>query len=101
MHHDQGPPVRNATEAAEREYLEEIKEKLLLAIRRVDDAVKQFSTELQQKKRYIHEHQSDMDEADLVAARTLVVLISSRKGKKVYRCTSASIPSWTSGSART
>jgi DNA helicase-2/ATP-dependent DNA helicase PcrA len=68
MHHDQAPPVRNATEAAEREYLEEIKEKLLLAIRRVDDAVKQFSTELQQKKRYIHEHQSDMDEADLVAA---------------------------------
>ena len=58
----------NATEQQEREYLEEIKEKLTLAIRRVDDAVKQFSTELRQKKQYIHEHQSSMDDADMVAA---------------------------------
>ncbi|TGD77700.1 helicase [Hymenobacter wooponensis] len=58
----------NATESEEREYLEEIKEKLTLAIRRVDDAVKQFSDELRQKKQYIHEHQSGMDEADMVAA---------------------------------
>ncbi|UOQ69691.1 HelD family protein [Hymenobacter volaticus] len=58
----------NATEQEEREYLEEIKEKLTLAIRRVDDAVKQFSTELRQKKEYIHEHQSGMDDADMVAA---------------------------------
>jgi DNA helicase-2/ATP-dependent DNA helicase PcrA len=58
----------NATEQAEREYLEEIKEKLTLAIKRGDDAVKQFSAELRQKKQYIHEHQSGMDEADMVAA---------------------------------
>lgn len=58
----------NATETEEREYLEEIKEKLTLAIRRVDDAVKQFSNELRQKKEYIHEHQSGMDDADMVAA---------------------------------
>ena len=58
----------NATEQEEREYLEEIKEKLTLAIRRVDDAVKQFSNELRQKKEYIHEHQSGMDDADMVAA---------------------------------
>jgi DNA helicase-2/ATP-dependent DNA helicase PcrA len=58
----------NATEQEEREYLEEIKEKLTLAIKRVDDAVKQFSNELRQKKEYIHEHQSGMDEADMVAA---------------------------------
>ncbi|WP_324679511.1 HelD family protein [Hymenobacter sp. GOD-10R] len=58
----------NATESEEREYLEEIKEKLELAIRRVDDAVKQFSDELRQKKQYIHEHQSGMDDADMVAA---------------------------------
>jgi DNA helicase-2/ATP-dependent DNA helicase PcrA len=58
----------NATEHAEREYLEEIKEKLVLAIRRGDDAVKQFSDELQQQKQYIHEHQSSMDDADMVAA---------------------------------
>jgi DNA helicase-2/ATP-dependent DNA helicase PcrA len=58
----------NATEQAEREYLEEIKEKLALAIRRGDDAVKQFSEELRQKKQYIHEHQSSMDDADMVAA---------------------------------
>ncbi len=58
----------NATEQAEREYLEEIKEKLALAIRRGDDAVKQFSDELRQKKQYIHENQSGMDDADMVAA---------------------------------
>ncbi|MCB2407704.1 HelD family protein [Hymenobacter lucidus] len=58
----------NATESEEREYLEEIKEKLTLAVKRVDDAVRQFSDELRQKKEYIHEHQSGMDDADMVAA---------------------------------
>src|SRR5687767_1900504 len=58
----------NTTEQEEREYLELIKEKLLLAIRRTDDSVKQFSAELRQNKEYIHEHQSGMDEADMVAA---------------------------------
>lgn len=58
----------NRTEQEEREYLEEIKEKLLIAIRRVDGTVKQFSEELRQSKQYIHEHQSGMDEADMVAA---------------------------------
>jgi DNA helicase-2/ATP-dependent DNA helicase PcrA len=58
----------NATEQEEREYLEVIKEKLTLAIRRVDDSVKQFSNELREKKEYIHEHQSGMDDADMVAA---------------------------------
>ena len=58
----------NSTEQEERDYLEEIKEKLLLAIRRVDDRVKQFSAELRQSKQYIYEHQSGMDEADMVAA---------------------------------
>ena len=58
----------NETEQAERAYLEEIKERLTLAIRRGDDAVKQFSAEMRQKKEYIHEHQSSMDDADMVAA---------------------------------
>jgi DNA helicase-2/ATP-dependent DNA helicase PcrA len=58
----------NATEQAEKEYLEEIKEQLTLAIRRGDAAVKQSSSELRQKKEYLHEHQSGMDEADMVAA---------------------------------
>ena len=58
----------NATEQEEREYLEEIKEQLTLAIRRVDDAVKQSSNELRQKKEYLHEHQSSLDDADMVAA---------------------------------
>ena len=58
----------NTTEREEREYLEEIKEKLTLAIRRVDGSVKQFSDELREKKQYIHEQQSGMDEADMVAA---------------------------------
>jgi DNA helicase-2/ATP-dependent DNA helicase PcrA len=62
------PHAMNATEQEEREYLEEIKEKLALAIRRGDEAVRQFADELRQKKQYIHEHQSGMDDADMVAA---------------------------------
>ncbi|MGA0559526.1 HelD family protein [Larkinella sp. VNQ87] len=58
----------HATEQEEREFLAEIKDKLTLAIRRIDDAVKQFSDELREKKQYIHEHQSGMDDADMVAA---------------------------------
>lgn len=58
----------NVTEQEERAYLEEVKQKLALAIRRGDEAVKQFSSELRQKKEYIHEQQSSMDEADMVAA---------------------------------
>ena len=58
----------NTTEQEEREYLEEVKEKLQLAIRRVDSNVRMFSEELRQNKQYLHEHQSGLDEADLVAA---------------------------------
>lgn len=58
----------NSTEQEEREYLEEIRERLLVAVRRVDDKVKHLSAELRQNKEYIHEHQSGMDEADMVAA---------------------------------
>ena len=58
----------STTEQEEREYLEQIKEKLLIAIRRADDTVKEFSTELRKNKEYIYEHQSGMDEADMVAA---------------------------------
>jgi len=58
----------NATEPEERAYLEDIKEKLTSAIRRGDEAVKQFSGELRQQKQYLHEHQSSLDEADMVAA---------------------------------
>lgn len=60
--------MQNATESEERAYLEEIKEQITLAIRRGDEAVRQFSEELRQKKQYIHEHQSGMDDADMVAA---------------------------------
>lgn len=60
--------MKNKTEQEEREYLEEIKEKLFIALRRIDDTVKQFSAELQHNKQYIYENQSGMDEADMVAA---------------------------------
>ena len=56
------------TEQEEREHLEIVKEKLLIAIRRADESVKQFSTELRQNKEYIYENQSGMDEADMVSA---------------------------------
>jgi DNA helicase-2/ATP-dependent DNA helicase PcrA len=58
----------NRTEQEEREYLEIIKEKLLYAIRQTDDRVMQYASELKQNKEYIYEHQSGMDEADVVAA---------------------------------
>ena len=66
--HFQATPRMNATQQEEKEYLEEIKEKLTLAIRRIDGSVRQFSDELREKKQYIHEHQSGMDDADMVAA---------------------------------
>jgi DNA helicase II / ATP-dependent DNA helicase PcrA len=62
----------NVTEHEEREYLEKVKEMLLLAIKRADNSVRQFSDELKQNKEYIHEHQSGMDEADMVAAEQSV-----------------------------
>lgn len=58
----------NETEQEERSYLEAIKDKLLFAIQRMDERVKQFSTELRQSKEYMYEHQSGMDDADRVAA---------------------------------
>lgn len=58
----------NPTEQEEKEYLETIKEKLLLAIKRIDERVRQYASELQQNKQYIFENQSGMDEADMVAA---------------------------------
>ncbi|NOS92736.1 MAG: AAA family ATPase [Cyclobacteriaceae bacterium] len=58
----------NETEQEERNYLEAMKDKLLFAIQRMDERVKQFSTELRQSKEYMYEHQSGMDDADRVAA---------------------------------
>jgi DNA helicase II / ATP-dependent DNA helicase PcrA len=58
----------NATEQDERHYLEEIKERLRLALDRIGDRVREFSEEMRQKKKYIYEHQHGMDEADHVAA---------------------------------
>jgi DNA helicase-2/ATP-dependent DNA helicase PcrA len=58
----------NETEQEEREYLEVVKDNLVLAVRRVDENVRQHSRELREKKEYIHENQSGMDEADMVAA---------------------------------
>jgi len=60
--------MTNGTEQEEREYLEIVKEKLLIAIRQADESVKQFSSELRQNKEYIYENQSGMDEADMVSA---------------------------------
>ncbi len=75
----------NTTEGEEREYLEQIKETLLLAIRRADDNVKQQSEELRQKKEYMYEHQSGMDEADKVAAGQSVNRMASTGESSVAR----------------
>lgn len=58
----------NSTEEGERIYLEEIKERLSLALHRVANRVREFSEELRQNKQYIYEHQHGLDEADMVAA---------------------------------
>lgn len=60
--------VFNPTERDEREYLEVVKEKLNLALNRAESSVRQQSEELRQNKEYLHQHQSGLDEADLVAA---------------------------------
>ena len=56
------------TESEERTHLEEIKEKLQVAIRNADARVREQITELRTKKAYLFEHQSGLDEADHVAA---------------------------------
>src|SRR5437879_2782469 len=58
----------NNTEQEERIYLEEIKERLSLALHRVANRVREYSEELRQNKQYIYEHQHGLDEADMVAA---------------------------------
>lgn len=58
----------NPTEKDERNYLEVIKERILFAIQRSATRVTEFSDELRQTKQYLHEHQSGLDEADMVAA---------------------------------
>ncbi len=60
--------IENGTEIDEREFLGVVKEKLALAIKRVDENVRQYAHEIRQSSRYNHEHQSGMDEADIVAA---------------------------------
>jgi len=75
----------NPTEKDEREYLELIKEKLRLAINRLHDRVKQVSAELRESKQYIHENQSGLDEADLVAADQSINRIASTGETEVTR----------------
>ncbi|HEU5289398.1 MAG TPA: UvrD-helicase domain-containing protein [Cyclobacteriaceae bacterium] len=58
----------NQTEQDERNYLAEIKERISFAVQRTIGRVRDFSDELRQTKAYLHEHQSGLDEADLVAA---------------------------------
>jgi DNA helicase-2/ATP-dependent DNA helicase PcrA len=58
----------NPTEQDERNYLEEIKERISFALQRTATRVTEFSDELRQTKQYLHEHQSGLDEADMVAA---------------------------------
>ena len=58
----------NPTEKDERNYLEEIKERIAFTLQRIVKRVSEFSDELRQTKQYLHEHQSGLDEADQVAA---------------------------------
>ena len=58
----------NPTEQDEKEYLEEIKTRLAQALSRMESRVREYSEELKEKKQYIFENQSGMDEADMVAA---------------------------------
>lgn len=58
----------NPTEQDENQYLEEIKERLAQALSRMESRVREYSDELREKKQYIFENQSGMDEADMVAA---------------------------------
>lgn len=75
----------NKTEQEERAYLEEIKERLELALNRVDSRVKQYSEELRLNKEYIYEHQSSMDDADKVAAGQSINRMASTGESTVVR----------------
>jgi DNA helicase-2/ATP-dependent DNA helicase PcrA len=75
----------NSSKQEELEFLESIKETLLQAIRRIDDRVKNYAEELRQKKEYMHEHQSSMDEADKVSADQSVNRMASAGENTVTR----------------
>jgi DNA helicase II / ATP-dependent DNA helicase PcrA len=75
----------NSSEQEERDSLEQIKETLLQAITRADERVKQYAEELRQKKEYIYEHQSGMDEADKVSAGQSVNRMASTGESAVAR----------------
>lgn len=75
----------NRTEQEERDYLEEVKERLELSLNRVDSRVKQYSEELRQTKEYIYEHQSGIDEADKVAASQSINSMASTGESSVAR----------------
>lgn len=77
--------MQNTTENDEREYLEQIKEKLLLATHRVDKNVRDLSEELRENKQYIYENQSGLDEADMVAADQSINRMASTGESAVIR----------------
>ena len=60
--------VIHSTEQEEREYLDQILQRLEWALQQVDNSTKQFSKEFRQDQEYLYDQRSGMDDAERVSA---------------------------------
>ncbi len=60
--------IIRTTEQEEREYMDQIRQKLELAMHQVDLSIKQYSKEFRQNEQYNYDQRSGMDDADIVSA---------------------------------
>ena len=77
--------IIRATEQEEREYLDQIKQRLESALHQVDLSINQYSKEFRQNEQYTYDQRSGMDDADIVSAGQSVIRMISHGESVVVR----------------
>ena len=77
--------IIRATEQEEREYLDQIKQRLESALHEVDLSINQYSKEFRQNEQYTYDQRSGMDDADIVSAGQSVIRMISHGESVVVR----------------
>jgi DNA helicase II / ATP-dependent DNA helicase PcrA len=70
--HNHGTTMNFDPESAERNRLEQVRQKLFLAVARVDAALRDHAARIQEQKTYLWEHRADMDHVEKIATRQFV-----------------------------
>ncbi len=60
------------TEMEERNRLEQVRQKLLLAVKHIDATLRDHAVKIREQKTYLWEHRADMDHVEKIATRQLV-----------------------------